>query len=340
MQNKRIVELDALRGIAAVSVVLFHYLYRFNELYGHKDLPVNWIEFGQYGVQLFFIISGFVIYWTINNTKKPADFIVSRFSRLYPVYWASIIVTFFSVGYFGLEGRDVSTKEALINLIMFQDYFDVSHVDGVYWTLTVELTFYFWIFSLSLFNLLKKVEYLCIPVILLGILHYSGGYELPSWFIKALLIKHLPFFVVGICFYKIINGLHDKFSIPIILLCLFESGVIHGFSKIGLFASFFIVFYLAVSGRLPFLANKVLIYLGAISYPLYLIHQNIGYIIINKFYAYNYPALLGVLTAILFSILTATLLMKLIEQPLLSLIRSIYKKPKVQFYANKISNIR
>ena len=195
----------------------------------------------------------------------------------------------------------------------------------MYWTLTVELTFYFWIFGLSLFHLLTKVEYILMPFMFLGILHYSGVFELPSRLLKILIIKHLSFFVVGICFYKLVNKLHDKFTLPIILLCLIDSGFNHGLSKVGVFAGFFALFYLAVKRKLPTLRNRALVYLGTISYPLYLIHQNIGYIIINKFYQYNLPALLGIITALVFSILLAILLMKLIEQPLLVPIRKVYK---------------
>ena len=78
----RINELDALRGIAAFMVLLFHYTSRYGSLYSQEQLfSVPW---GQYGVQLFFITSGFVIYLTLEKTRKPMDFIVSRFSRLYP----------------------------------------------------------------------------------------------------------------------------------------------------------------------------------------------------------------------------------------------------------------
>jgi peptidoglycan/LPS O-acetylase OafA/YrhL len=340
MQKGRLVELDALRGCAALIVILYHYFYRYDQIYGHDSLPISWFAYGHYGVQLFFIISGFVIYWSINRAKKPTDFIVSRFSRLYPVYWAALIITFFAVNIWGLEGREVSSVVALMNILMFQEYFNFSHIDGVYWTLTVELTFYFWIFSLSLFSLLKKVEYILVPFILLSIFHYAEVINLPDLLVEIFILKYLPFFVVGICFYKIANNLHDKLTVPIILFCLIASGFSHGLAKVGLFAGFFIVFYMAIIGKLTFLRSRGLVYLGTISYPLYLIHQNIGYIIINKFYQYNLPASLGIFTAILLSILIAILLMKYIEQPLLGHIRTIYKKPRVQYFANKITYIR
>jgi len=85
-QTGRIQELDSLRGIAAVAVVLYHFTYRFGELYEFQTPPPFQVTLGQYGVQLFFIISGFVIFMTLNRTRRPLDFVVSRFSRLHPTY--------------------------------------------------------------------------------------------------------------------------------------------------------------------------------------------------------------------------------------------------------------
>ena len=83
--KNRLLELDALRGIAALMVVLFHFTMDRPEMYyGFK--------YGVTGVDFFFIISGFVIFLTLSSTKNWKDFVVSRFSRLYPTYWT--VVTF------------------------------------------------------------------------------------------------------------------------------------------------------------------------------------------------------------------------------------------------------
>src|SRR5579863_10236295 len=82
--TKRFRELDALRGIAALWVVLYHYLTRYDEIYqgaepsllGHFVFPN-----GLYAVHLFFTISGFVIFMTLRHCNGASDFIISRFSR-------------------------------------------------------------------------------------------------------------------------------------------------------------------------------------------------------------------------------------------------------------------
>ena len=92
--RQRLNQLDALRGLAAMAVVLFHFSTRFSELYP-QAAPQAWsVPLGYVGVNLFFIISGFVIFMTVERTARPADFVVSRISRLYPAYWVAIILTF------------------------------------------------------------------------------------------------------------------------------------------------------------------------------------------------------------------------------------------------------
>jgi peptidoglycan/LPS O-acetylase OafA/YrhL len=84
---RRLLELDALRGIAAIAVVCFHLGLSYQEE-SHKIFNL-----GVTGVDLFFIISGFVILMTLEKTKNWQDFIISRASRLYPVYWVCVSLT-------------------------------------------------------------------------------------------------------------------------------------------------------------------------------------------------------------------------------------------------------
>jgi hypothetical protein len=97
MRNQpRIEGIDALRGLAALSVVLYHYTAWYDSDYGpHHTAPGLGLAFvyGQFGVELFFIISGFVIYMTLENTNHIYDFAVSRIARLYPAFLACLTVT-------------------------------------------------------------------------------------------------------------------------------------------------------------------------------------------------------------------------------------------------------
>ena len=138
----RLPELDALRGIAALIVVLFHYTWRaHNKLSDLQTIPYG-LAWGHYGVELFFAISGFVIFMTLERTRQTADFIVSRFSRLFPAFWAGILVTTSAVTLLGAGSLAQPANVILANFTMLQGFLYLPSVDGVYCSLTVELGFY------------------------------------------------------------------------------------------------------------------------------------------------------------------------------------------------------
>ena len=77
-------ELDGLRGIAALAVVFSHYAAQHNSHFPEDPPPFHGFEWGAAGVQLFFIISGFVIFMSARRANRPSDFAISRAARLYP----------------------------------------------------------------------------------------------------------------------------------------------------------------------------------------------------------------------------------------------------------------
>src|SRR5690606_1085154 len=85
--TQRYLELDALRGIATLMVVLIHYTLRWSAYYTILKQSTT-------GVDLFFIISGFVIFMSLNYISGSREFIVNRLARLYPTYWAAVTFTF------------------------------------------------------------------------------------------------------------------------------------------------------------------------------------------------------------------------------------------------------
>lgn len=137
--SSRLNELDALRGIAALLVVAFHFtMGRPEAAYGFK--------YGICGVDLFFVISGFVIFMSLTRVKTGADFIISRASRLYPAYWAAVSFTFMLIvgRSLVLDGQigKIGLLNYLANLTMFQFFVLIPDLDGPYWSLTIELMFY------------------------------------------------------------------------------------------------------------------------------------------------------------------------------------------------------
>ncbi|MCG2631521.1 acyltransferase [Bradyrhizobium sp. WYCCWR 13023] len=146
--HKRLAFVDTLRGIAVLSVVLQHTLEQIvlNQPTGtyfwafHYALG-EYFNFGRFGVVLFFFVSGFVIPYSFPNSAAPVrDFAISRFFRLYPAYWLSIVVLLVLSP--AIEGKTFLSSHVLANMTMFQMFMGIPNIRIAYWTLTVELIFY------------------------------------------------------------------------------------------------------------------------------------------------------------------------------------------------------
>lgn len=326
--KSRLSELDAIRGLAALAVVIFHYFYHYNIQYGHPSLNVGWSVIGKSGVELFFMVSGFVIFMTLNRTEKAGDFIVSRLSRLFPAYWAAIILTFTVVSIFGLPGREVSAVDAAINFSMIQQLIGTPNVDGVYWTLLVEFIFYCLMLLLYSTGKLNNAEPLLIAFICYGIYAALAIDNRNEASVEYLFPRNAAFFLAGICYYKLSQHQGSKLTFAYLAIALISTIATHSLKHFIIFSGFFALFYLLINKRLTALNKKPLIFIGGISYSLYLVHQNIGYVIINYAYALDLSPYIGIACAISISFALAYGLTLYIERPALKLIRTTYKNRK------------
>jgi len=327
-QKERFLVLDALRGIASILVVLYHYTTRYQELYCNSCKPFIEVKYGGYGVELFFILSGFVIFYSVEKKTSLVSFFYSRFFRLFPVYWSAMLVTSIFIASFGLIDRDVTLYQFFVNLTMFQEFFRVENIDGVYWTLAVELSFYFVIGLLLLLKLIPKIVtiiniWLIIYMLIKSIIYYSGHNPLPSYIL--ILIDYSLLFCLGVIF----NKLHSKkeyfymSNIVFISLVYFFIATTSG----GILSILIIsIFYLFIVDKLNLLIVKPLLFLGAISYPLYLIHQNIGYIILNNMNEMNININIRILISLFFVVALAYLCHIMIEKPAMKLSLEIRKR--------------
>lgn len=284
-KNNRISELDSLRAIAAISVMFFHYTFGFN----HADTHTLFHN-GFMGVELFFVISGFVIFMTLQNVATTKQFVVSRFARLYPAYWFSVILSYilFSIPViFSTQVQPnfkVSTilfDRFLVNLSMIQSYFGIEHIDGAYWTLSVELAFY--IVMLLVFAA-KKMKYIELVgwayVVLLFVLHR---------FIKVVQIDYFRYglyFLAGIIFYNLYDKgfQYKKFSQYILLLVTLIFNLryfYHSLIEQLIVILIYLIFCLLSFRKLEWFRFAPLVFLGQISYSMYLLHENIGSVVFN-----------------------------------------------------------
>ncbi len=325
MDIKRLSALDGLRGIAAIAVACFHYFYHYHHEYGHSfDVP-EWVKVGYFGVHLFFLVSGFVIFWTLSRSNTASTFIWSRFSRLFPVYWVAVTITFIVINTIGPADRHVSAGELLVNYTMLQGYLGVPHVDGVYWTLTLELSFYFWMLMLMLFGQLQRIEYWLLGWIGIAILVQASGLNemLPMRVKFVLLLDYIGLFAAGICFYRIKSGSGNRLSYAVIAASIASAFVAYPVEFALLIAGWHALFYLAVSGKLNIFASKPFVFMGTISYSFYLIHQNIGYTIINWGYQLKASPFISIAIAFMLALFLAVALTFLVEKPAMKYLRKL-----------------
>lgn len=328
--------LDALRGIAAMAVVLFHFTTQFDNLFKHESPPLLSFPLGHYGVNLFFIISGFVIFMTIERAKAPMDFVVSRFSRLYPAYWVAIALTFMITHWLGLPGHLADAKTALLNGLMFHRMaFGVPHVDGVYWTLEIELLFYVGMFLLMVTSRLKHFHSIIFALLVLRVVYFAAeqyfGMALPWRIYRYLIVGQIAWFAIGMAMYRVTFHKGEAGSrldwvtaaVAVVVLAVVES------PAIGALAVFFGGLVLsAANGRLKFLSNPIFVWLGTISYTLYLLHENIGWSIILSLREAGLGANASISLSIAASLLLSSLVTFWVEKPAMSRIRKWYRNAK------------
>lgn len=321
--TQRLQALDALRGIAAVGVMLFHFIPYYAELYGHDFTPWGPLDFGRYGVHLFYILSGFVIFMTLERTPTAGWFGLARAFRLLPALWVGILLTSLSVYYLGPADRAVGLTGTLLNFTLLHEYLGFGPVDGAYWSLVVEATFYVWMailfYGVGSGRRLHGIFWLWVIGSYVGVIFWKQIPEAFEFLVKDLLfVKYAPLFISGMLLYQ----WHKYGRPPVADRCLLALSMLHCLvaykAPFNLFvAGCYGVFILAVCGYLNILANRGLLWLGGLSYSLYLVHQNIGYGVIGLAYEFGLPGQAGVALAILTAFTLAYAIHRWVEKPAL-----------------------
>lgn len=300
--RERLPALDLLRFVAALMVVLFHYTFRgaADHLFTSATYPeIDAItRYGSYGVNLFFVISGFVILLTVDaGGGHPGHFIASRVSRLFPAFWVAATVTFVIVLLVGASFA-VGIDDYVRNLTMMPSWIRAPYVDGAYWTLEIELTFYVLIVAFLLFLQRRiRIEWL-LAAWLLIVLPFAPNDLGPGRLRLGLMVEAAPYFIAGSSFYLVwrsgwtplrafliagawavaaILAVHNSVTDSATFATSFAPLATVAVASIG-----FVVFLALVLRPSWFrFGGRPAVLLGALTYPLYLVHQNIGYVVIN-----------------------------------------------------------
>jgi peptidoglycan/LPS O-acetylase OafA/YrhL len=309
----RFQSLDGVRGLAAISVVFYHYVCRYADLYGGGYAVGEIFYFGKYGVNLFFILSGFVIYWSASRAHNLKGFLVSRVSRLYPAYLFSVMFTAAILALWPLSGRQVAWPQVFFNLTMFQEFFGVPHVDGVYWTLSVELCFYFIVSMLLVFGRLRWFGPLFGIVLFVSELHFFGYLKVPGIVAKLLLFSYLPYFLFGMSVYRVWVGENRFLFCLLCCLCVLAAAFRDPYPVAVIVCFIFFLFAIFVDFR--WLRSRPLVFLGGVSYPLYLLHQNFGYVVIAEMTRLGVGRAWSISCAFVLSLSLALFVYKRVESP-------------------------
>jgi peptidoglycan/LPS O-acetylase OafA/YrhL len=323
----RFQELDVLRGLAAVAVLLFHYLTRYDQKYTPRgDVPFGFAD-GAYGVHLFFVISGFVIFMTLSRCATASDFLVSRLSRLYPAYWAAALLTCAVGTLWPLPGQHYTLMQLLTNLTMLQGFGQVAPIDGVYWTLNIELCFYAVMLALFASGMLSSTVRLSVVWLAAAaaahLLSASGsGFVVPETIQQVFVLRYAALFVAGINFYEIYQKGPSVIRAALILSCLSVHWIDYGAASTERILVVFGLVAIAVSGRVRFLCVRPLVWLGTISYSLYLTHQMIGFAAIKALSGDRLPSVVAIPATMILAITVASAMTYLVERPAMRVIRS------------------
>lgn len=285
---RRYDSIDALRAIAVSAVIASHFLGRFPAEYLHYDANTTFPRFGGIGVYLFFVISGYCIAMTAERSSNIGLFWLKRFTRLQPAFMACIAVTMITVAALGLPGREVSITDALRNAIWYPLFGQTRFVDGAYWSLMEEAKFYA-VFAVIYYLAPRQSVVIFAAYTTIGATafftnawpdHQALIYPYDGIAGPYFLFPSSLFFLMGIAAYKS----SKTFQILTVAACVATIIAVWGRSEYA-----FCIAAISTLGMIGAQASRLRIwrpitFVGLISYPLYLIHQNVGIAIIRALY--------------------------------------------------------
>jgi peptidoglycan/LPS O-acetylase OafA/YrhL len=307
--------MDALRGLGALCVLVFHYSTRFHELFPQAaHVPFSFLG-GNYRVLLFFTISGFAIFFTLDRIATVADFIVNRFARLYPAYLVAMLLTL-SIEYLArVTTLLIGPGAILANVTMLQGFAFLPAADGAYWTLTVEIAFYFCMVTIWKWVGLKRLEPVLIAWLALRWL-YALWPGMPERIVMLAVLRYVPFFIIGMLAYRVWSGQRSwRQQAPYAALALLSIATIDSWDITLAGIILLALFGALIGGRLRFVRLRPLVWMGGISYSFYLIHQHVGFVVMLKMADAGYSPWAGFAAAFLVALSLGTLINRAVERP-------------------------
>ena len=314
-RSNRNISIEGLRGWLMLWIVLFHYTSRYAELFS-VEIPFH-VEHVRASISAFFLISGYFLGKALLSSDRGGvlKFAVDKYWRLYPAYAISVLIIFIATSYYGLYGRQVSIVDFLVNMV-FICHPGFDYVDGAHWFISDLIKIQI-ILGLSLF--LKKESrkslFVCLALAFTCLAIVNGGDTFENKWVQRLYyfgsIKSFQVVLLGICLYMLQRDKKRNMLLLSIIMLLVASIV-----NSSLFLLCTIIFIcLVVPSRVKnvlehshIFTNGVIVFIGKFSFCWYLIHQNIGYIILQQISNYY----IGLSIALLSTFLLSVLIMKIV----------------------------
>jgi peptidoglycan/LPS O-acetylase OafA/YrhL len=356
--NPRVEFANSLRGLAAVAVVFSHYFGVFWKhpeavanlinspalIHGQQDIPalVRWLDFtpifnwGVYGVALFFLISGFVIPFSLTGTNGGA-FGISRCLRIVPTYVVgfsmSLLALWICAAYFSVPWPYHRAEIFIHYLPGLRDLLSSRLIDGIIWTLEIEIKFYI-LCGLSIVWFRRgSLKVFLIPVTLFAfaaLLNHAGIDRLtafPSAYRLALALifclQFIVFMFVGVLFHYLYKDQISARNAALSAIGLFGLFCLQwrtgpNSASFGIAASYVFAlatFVFAYAYPRFFRGNSVFNFLADVSYPLYVIHGVAGYAALRLLLDQGFKAWTALMLVTIVCLIVAWLLHRLIERP-------------------------
>jgi peptidoglycan/LPS O-acetylase OafA/YrhL len=326
--------INLLRGIAAVLVTFNHFYLNTLDFYektawSQAAYPFLLGEFdpGKFSVGAFFLVSGFLIPYSLERSKSVKIFVIHRFFRLYPAYWFSILLNLGLNLWLSFEAMP-SLWTLLANFTMAQGFLGQPDVIGAFWTLQIELVFYVLcvlIFCLGISRKTSLLVYSWIGLMVIASIIAHLGIRVPM----ALFIALALMYCADALRRNVdnVNILWITTAIALVPVCILAYGKVAGRYILCYWAAM-IVFRLAHRYQAAWFKKPIYKFLADISYSIYLLHGPIGIQIARAIAAQGGSPFLAYGTALAATIVAAWITYKLLEHPAILLGRK-FGKPKI-----------
>jgi peptidoglycan/LPS O-acetylase OafA/YrhL len=298
----RIAYLDGHRGVAILMVALFHAYVRWPDIvpYGSRYSDFALFRYGWLGVDLFFMISGFVILMTLEKCATARIFLYRRWLRLFPGMLLCALLIFLTAGYFHERPLGNAPALSLLPALTFIEPAWWSHVvrmeikplEGAFWSLFVEFKFYvfaallfFWGGRHALIAALLAAFALAIGIEWLDDYTESAYVSLAYEVVDQLSFRYCAWFAAGAAFYVYSRTASKAWfagATAIAIASCIGSWGLQGATVAAIVVSLLFAASTASAAIQAVLRNRVLQFFGFVSYPLYLLHQNIMIAMVAK----------------------------------------------------------